>query len=413
MRGGHRRRRGRVRPSGRHGRARVGEGGRLGRRRSRRRSSSGQAPDAAAARRRTGIERDAAKPLPATASTRREIYRERADGVVTISRSSGQHGRRERRAAQGSGFVVSRRRLHPHQLARGHHRGRGEPSERRAGPHGLRPVPRRRAGPGEDRRLGRLRRRRRPQGDPDDHEVTAGAARRLGAGGRRRARCGDRQPVRTGELALRRRRRGDGALDRLAHLESTTWSTRSRRMRRSIAATPGGPISTRAAASIGINAQIRSESGNGRGRRVRRADQLGGALDGAADRDGQGALRLARRDHADCDAHARRALRLRARTTAPRFSRSSTAARPTERGSQAAQDEEDFEGHPLPRRRRSDRRGRRNGRYDRPRTLSAPSPNSLPGRDDRLTILRGYERIDVKAIVLGERPANPPAQLAR
>ncbi len=54
--------------------------------------------------------------------------------------------------------------------------------------------------------------------DPKDHAVSPRPARRLEPRRRRRAGRGDREPVRAGELARRRRRLGDPALDRVAHV---------------------------------------------------------------------------------------------------------------------------------------------------------------------------------------------------
>ena len=147
----------------------------------------------------------------------------------TASAPRGRHDlralRRPRRDGTGRGRAGLRLRrlrgrLHPHELPRRHDGRRGPTRARRPAParQRLRAVSRRRARAGEDRRLGRVRRRRPAQGRPGGPRVQPRAARRLERGGRRRAGRGDRQPVRQRELAERRRRLGDGALDRLAHL---------------------------------------------------------------------------------------------------------------------------------------------------------------------------------------------------
>ena len=56
----------------------------------------------------------------------------------------------------------------------------------------------------------------------------------------------------------------------------------------------GGPLFDARGRVIGINAQIRSDSGHGRGRRLRGSDQLGAALARAARQHRQGVLRVRR-----------------------------------------------------------------------------------------------------------------------
>ena len=109
------------------------------------------------------------------------------------------------------------RRADPDQLACDHH-GRRRWRDRHAGRRRLRRVSGSRPGQGHDRGLGRVRRRRRSPGRPEGARADSAAARRLEPGGRRRARRGDRQPVRERELAHGRRRLGDPALDRVSDL---------------------------------------------------------------------------------------------------------------------------------------------------------------------------------------------------
>ena len=71
----------------------------------------------------------------------------------------------------------------------------------------------------------------------------------------------------------RRRRLGDGALDRVADVALRRSPTRSRSTRRSTTATPAARCSTRRGRVIGINAQIRSRLRQRRGRRLRDPDQ--------------------------------------------------------------------------------------------------------------------------------------------
>ena len=106
----------------------------------------------------------------------------------------------------------------------------------------------------------------------------------------------------------------------------------------------GGPMFDADGDVIGINAQIRSESGTAEG--VGFAVPINAARRSMEQliQTGEGALRLARRDHADADAAPRRALRLPAGRAARRCSPSPPAALPTGPGFAAASDETEFEG---------------------------------------------------------------------
>ena len=146
------------------------------------------------------------------------IYRERAAGVVTILALFGPNDSvAAAEAAQGSGFVVS---SDGYILTNSHvitTAGEGDPT---ATPEAANTVF------VEFRDGDRVRARivgwdiyddvGLLKVDPADHHLTVGAARRLRARRRRPARRGDRKPVRQRELAERRGRVGDRALDRLA-----------------------------------------------------------------------------------------------------------------------------------------------------------------------------------------------------
>ena len=120
--------------------------------------------------------------------------------------------------------------------------------------------------PARDRRLGRLRRRRRAPRRPAGARADAAAARRLEPRRRRRAGRGDRQPVRQRELARGRRRLRDvGRSIESLTSPATTSSTRSRSTRRSTTATRAARCFDARGRVIGINAQIRSDTGNAEG----------------------------------------------------------------------------------------------------------------------------------------------------
>ncbi len=152
----------------------------------------------------------------ATASIPARIYAARSAGS---SRIYAFFDGADRARRPGLRLRRLRERLHPHELARDHRTPASRPDER--GDEGLRRVQGRRPGPGQDRRLGRLRRRRRCSSRSRRPRARAGSARRLVAGRRRRAGRRDRQPVRERGLARGRRRLGHGALDLLADLRAT------------------------------------------------------------------------------------------------------------------------------------------------------------------------------------------------
>ena len=250
-------------------------------------------------------------------AARRQRVRSRASSTQARGRRSSRSTRSSapgRATPNGSRAGLRLRRLrgrlHPHELARDHDRRRGR---RRRRPEkadtvyvefrdGER-VPAEIVGWDLFDDVGLLK------VDPADHPPSAGAARRLDRRGRGRARGGDREPVRPGDLAERRRRLGDRALDALADLE-----LQPRRR------DPDGRADQpRQLGRADVRRRRRGDRdqradpqrvGHGRGRRLRGPDQRGQALDGAADRDRRGALRLARRHHADGDAATGRAVRL-------------------------------------------------------------------------------------------------------
>ena len=182
------------------------------------RSSSGRSPASAGARRRSSRRaplprRRAPPPLPprrpGAAFDPEAVYAARAPGVVTIYANLGIDG-----TAQGSGFVVDRDGViltNAHVITNA--------AEARTNVQGARAVYVEFA---DGERIGgrvvgwdlfsdvgviRVR--------PADHRARARAARGLGEGRRRRAGRRDRKPLRQAELADRRRRLGDGPLDRL------------------------------------------------------------------------------------------------------------------------------------------------------------------------------------------------------
>ena len=344
-----------------------------------------------------------------TASMPSELYRKRAAGVVTIYRPLRRQPRATprrppRRAPASSsptdGYILT----NSHVVTTA---GETDPASSGRRRHGLRPVPRRRAGPGRDRRLGRLRRRRRPQGRSRRPSGQPGAARRFGRGRRRRAGRGDRQPLRTGELAERRRRLGDRALDRLDHLRFQPRRRDPDGRADQPRATRAGRCSTPRGDVIGINAQIRSESGTAEGVGLRGPDQRRAPLDGAADPDGQGALRLARRHHADRDAAIAERFGF-ARTAAPPCSRvASRQPRRPRPGFAAATTEQEFEGIPFcP---GGDLIVAIDGKPvdSAEDVVRAVNQQRFPGDEIRLTVLRGSERLDADGDA--RRPAGEPA----
>ena len=139
------------------------------------------------------------------------IYAARSAGVVTVysffdarRRRARRTGLRLRRLARGPD---------PDERARDHDRRRAETSAPKA-PTGVRRVQGRRPRRGSDRRLGHLRRRRRPAGRPAraPPDSRFRSATRRGRG--RRAGCGHGEPVRQRGLAGRGRRVGEPPVDR-------------------------------------------------------------------------------------------------------------------------------------------------------------------------------------------------------
>ena len=149
------------------------------------------------------------------------------------------------RQGQGSGFVISARRLHPHQRARRRRRRRGHGQAHRparvqgqGGRH--RPADRRRGG--EDRREG-------PADRASSATPSTAQGRRMG--GRRSARrSASRTPSPPASSAPSR-----------ARCPTTATCRSSRPTSRSTPATPAGRCSTWRARSIGINSQIYSRTG--------------------------------------------------------------------------------------------------------------------------------------------------------
>ena len=145
-----------------------------------------------------------------------------------------------------------------------------------------------------------------------------------------------------------------------------------------------------------------------RGRRLRDPDQLGAALDGAADRDRPGRLRLHRHHDAGRDARARARFGLGVQRGALIAGGGRRAAGRAGRPARRRRSEELFNGSTSPRRRR-DRGDRGAGRAQgRRRRAHRHRASCCPGRSSRLTVLRGGGQAARSLRVrLAERPATP------
>ena len=248
--------------------------------------------------------RDAAR--RATASTRRAIYTAARPASSRSSRSSTTPAQQE---AQGSGFVVSPSGLHPDELARGHGRRRVERTRAR------------RTTVFVDFQDGDRVKAKIVGWDGFD-DVGAAQGRSGRARARDRCRSATRRACAVGEPVAAM---GSpfGNEDSLAvgvvsaihrSIDSLTSSYNVVDAIQTDApithGNSGGPLFDARGRVIGINAQIRSDSGGAEGRRLRGSDQRREAVDGAADRDRPGRVRLRRGDDRGPDAHARAALRL-------------------------------------------------------------------------------------------------------
>ena len=181
--------------------------------------SSGRSPASARARRRSSSRAAASAPPSDHAAARASSgHRVRPGGALRRARARGRHDLRQsgdRRHGAGLGLRRRPRRRDPHERARDHER-RGGADERPGCPGGVRRVRRTASGSAaawSDGTSSATSGVIRVSGPPTT--ARARAARRLGEGRRGRAGRRDRKPVRQAELADRRRRLGDGPLDRL------------------------------------------------------------------------------------------------------------------------------------------------------------------------------------------------------
>ena len=237
----------------------------------------------------------------ARASAARRRLRSRARSTRAARPASSRSTRSSARldldsAAQGSGLRRLARRRHPDQLARDHDRRRRRRASARPATSVYVEFQDRDRVRRDDRRLGRVRRRGRAPGRSEGASADAAAARRLEPA------CVVGEPVAAiGSPFGNENSLAVGVVS--ATLRSIESLTSQYNLVDAIQVdapinhgNSGGPLFDAQGRVIGINAQIRSDNGNARGRRVRRPDQRRPPLDGAAARDRQGGVRL-RRDH--------------------------------------------------------------------------------------------------------------------